>query len=139
MAFGATLGGGDIDVPGFNRREGLRAGLVRFLDALARALEEKLARFGDNSTTVAGDFQTVGSRGFAGRCDEMSDRAVGEFDDGGHFIFPFNGVICADSADGGDALRRKAGDPPDLVEVVRTLVDQDAATFAGPCRAPTAG
>src|SRR5205814_688907 len=109
---------------------------------LARALavhaEGKLPALGDNLPAVAGDLKTIGSRRFAGRRDEMTGRAVVVFEDRADFILDFNRMRLADVRDGGDARWHHSGEPVELIEIVWALVEQDAAAFAFPCRAPSA-
>ena len=56
----------------------------------------------------------------------------------GDIVFDFDVVVFAKFGDGVDA-RRLADEPAEQVEVVRALVEQDAAALAFPCRAPAAG
>ncbi len=98
---------------------------------------ENLIVLEDDATTLGCNLEAVGARRLAGRRDEHGRRAVSEFEVGGDVVFNFDVVIPAEVAEGPDALGQ-AEHPLQKVEIVRTLVEQHAAAFAGPGGAPGA-
>lgn len=142
---GRGLGDGDVDGPEFGSGEGFGGGFGEFGDGGAGAVESEGVVFGGEFSAGAGDFEAVGAGEFAGGGDEVADgggrvgRGLRVFEDGGDFVFDFDGVVFAGKADGGDAGGREVGDPVEEVEVVGALVDEDAAAFAFPGGAPFTG
>ena len=67
----------------------------------------------------------------------MADHAVFVLKIGGHLVFDFDVVVLAQRGEAGDALGHP-DEPLVQIEVMRRLVEQDAAAFAFPGGAPAA-
>ena len=102
------------------------------------AREGDLVVFVNDFAAFASDFEAVGAGGFAGGGDEHARGAVGEFHVRGDVVFDLDFVVFAETAMGADA-HGHAENPLEKIEVMRALVEKDAAALAGPGGAPAAG
>ena len=121
---------------------GLREALFSCFAELGHGLVEDIGSYpvvlADYLCAVERYFKSVRAGCVAGRRDEHAGRAVGIFGVYGHIVLNFNVVPLADGA-----LRLNgcghAGYPLPQVELMRALVEQDAAALAAPGCAPSAG
>lgn len=92
--------------------------------------------FHDELALFAGHFETVGSGGFSGCCDEDTRAAVFIFHVGGHAVLHFDIVIAAKLTEAAH-LFGHAKDPLEQIEIVRALIEQHSAAFPLPCGTPS--
>ena len=84
------------------------------------------------------DFKPVGAGRLARAGDERARRAAGVFDVGRHVVLNLDVVPAAKPAERAHADRH-AADPLPQIEVVRRLIEQNAAAVRRPRRAPRTG
>lgn len=138
---GGVLGGGvfdgDFDVPEFGAGEACFGGFAEGAHGNFVACEGEFAGFEDEFAAVAGDFEAVCAGGFAGGGDEEAGGTGWIFHEDGDVVFDFDVVEAAELAEAADA-RWFAEEPVEEIDLVRALVEERAAAFAFPGRAPAA-
>ena len=133
LAVGFHLGLGDL-----GRAEAALVGLVELGNAHAQLALDELFAVADQLALVQIDLKAVGAGRVGGGGHEHAGRAVGILDVRGHVVLNLDVVPLALLAERAH-LGGHAADPLPQVEVVRALVQQNAAAFAFPRRAPRAG
>src|SRR5438034_306726 len=86
---------------------------------------------------ILGNGLVLGAGRFAGGGDENAGGAIGPFEVSGDVVLDFDVMEAAELAKAAHP-RRHSAEPDEQVDIVRALVEQDAAAFAAPGRAPAA-
>src|SRR5262249_5277561 len=87
--------------------------------------------------SFCGDFEPVGAWRLPCRSGEYRGHSIRILKISSHVVFGFDIVIAAEMAKRADAGRHSK-DPLEQLQIVRTLVKQDASSFAFPGRSPVA-
>ena len=94
--------------------------------------------FVDQLAARQGDFKPIGSGRLARAGDECARRAASIFDIGRHVVLDLDVMPAAEPAECAHT-NRHAADPLPQIEIVRRLIEQNAAAVRRPCRAPRTG
>ncbi len=132
----AVTGNGNRNLPdGRHRKAGFRGTAEgSHLDFIAGEREPVILI--NQPSPFPRDFEPVGTGRLAGRCDKNAGGAILEIEESGDIVLNVDGVITSEPAESPHA-RGHAEEPLEEIEIMGTLIEQDAAAFAGPGGPPS--
>lgn len=113
--------------------------LEKFLQIAFKTENRKLIFFAHQFAFRADDLKTVCSRRIGGRRDKGTRRAVREFKLCRYIVFRFDLMPFSEMAECAHFRRHHPANPLQQIQLMGTLIEQNAAAFPLPSGAPCAG